>query len=519
MNFLKSILLSIISGLLLGLAWPTYGITAFIFIAFIPLLHVAKYNNKISIKIFLCFYITFLLWNIIATSWLYYASLGGVLFAVLVNSLLMTIVFSLFFIVSKKINSKLSLMFFVSFWLCFEKFHLMWDFSWPWLNIGNVFSEKTEWIQWYEYTGSFGGTLWVLLTNILIYKVFLSTIYNEKPRLLIVSVILVIIIPITISKIILYNLDLEEEPIDVFIIQPNIDPYSEKYTRTDKDNYHYVHDLLEENSIKNSTIILPETFFSDGTQINGYSGNEFIKQLEFLKNKFNSEILTGIELFEIVKDSIKIKNYSNNLNDGRWLNLYNSSVFISDENQFYNKSKLVVGIEKMPYKKLIEPILGNLLMDFGGLTYSRGYHNERKNFKSFNNFYLSPIICYESVYGEYVTEYTRSGSKLFAIITNDGWWDVSEGHKQHLSYAKLRAIENRRNIVRSANTGVSAIINYRGEIEDSIEYGEEGFINTNVGLIEEKTFYVNYGDYIFRISLFFFIIIGLHFLATIVKIK
>ena len=156
-------------------------------------------------------------------------------------------------------------------------------------------------------------------------------------------------------------------------------------------------------------------------------------------------------------------------------------------------------------------------MDFGGLTYSRGYDNERKNFKSFNNFYLSPIICYESVYGEYVTEYTRSGSKLFAIITNDGWWDVSEGHKQHLSYAKLRAIENRRNIVRSANTGVSSIINYRGEIEDSIEYGEEGFINTNVGLIEEETFYVNYGDYIFRISLFFFIIIGLHFLATIVK--
>ena len=299
MNFLKSILLSIISGLLLGLAWPTYGITAFIFIAFIPLLHVAKYNNKFSIKIFLCFYLTFLIWNIIATSWLYYASLGGVLFAVLVNSLLMTIVFSIFFIVSKKINSKLSLIFLVSFWLCFEKFHLMWDFSWPWLNIGNVFSEKTEWIQWYEYTGSFGGTLWVLLTNILIYKVFLSTIYNEKPRLLIVSVILVIIVPITISKIILYNLDLEEEPIDVFIIQPNIDPYSEKYIRTDKDNYHYVHDLLEENSIKNSTIILPETFFSDGTQINGYSGNEFIKQLEFLKNKFNSEILTGIEIFEI----------------------------------------------------------------------------------------------------------------------------------------------------------------------------------------------------------------------------
>ena len=88
MNFLKSILLSIISGLLLGLAWPTYGITAFIFIAFVPLLHVEKYNNKFSIKIFLCFYLTFLIWNIIATSWLYYASVGGVLF---VTTVLLTV--------------------------------------------------------------------------------------------------------------------------------------------------------------------------------------------------------------------------------------------------------------------------------------------------------------------------------------------------------------------------------------------------------------------------------------------
>ena len=519
MNFLKYVLLSVLSGLLLGLAWPTYGITAFIFIGFVPLLHVAKTNSKFSIKIFLCFYLAFLIWNIIATSWLYYASIGGVLFAVLVNSLLMTIVFSLFFIVSKRINSKLSYIFLISFWLCFEKFHLTWDFSWPWLNIGNVFSEFTEWIQWYEFTGSFGGTLWVLITNILIYNVFLSIINNEKSHLLIWSIILLIFIPIIISKIILNNIDLKEKQIDVFIVQPNIDPYEEKYNRSDNDNFLYVHDLLEENAIKNSTIILPETFFSDGMQINGYGTNEFLKKLSFLKDKFDSEILTGIELFEVITDSNEIKNYSNNLNDGRWLNLFNSSVFVSNNIQYYNKSKLVVGIEKMPYKKLIEPILGNLLMDFGGLTYSRGFDKERKNFKSIKNFHLSPIICYESVYGEYVTEYTKSGSQLFAIITNDGWWDVSEGHKQHLSYAKLRAIENRRNIVRSANTGISAIINYKGEIKNSIEYGKEGIIKTKVGLINEETFYVSYGDYIFRISLFFLIIISFHFIATIIKIK
>ena len=108
---------------------------------------------------------------------------------------------------------------------------------------------------------------------------------------------------------------------------------------------------------------------------------------------------------------------------------------------------------------------------------------------------------------------------MFAIITNDGWWDVSEGHKQHLSYAKLRAIENRRNIVRSANTGISAVINYKGEIIQSISYGEEGFIKSEVPLFKKITFYVKYGDYIFRISLFFLIIILLHFVATTLKTK
>ena len=235
--------------------------------------------------------------------------------------------------------------------------------------------------------------------------------------------------------------------------------------------------------------------------------------------KSNSEILTGLELFEIVYDSSDVKEYSNNLNDGRWLNLYNSAAYITENNQYYNKSKLVVGVELMPYKSFIEPILGKVLLDFGGLSYSRGYDSFRKNFKSIQGFNISPIICFESIYGEYVTEYTRKGSNLFAIITNDGWWDVSEGHKQHLSYAKLRAIENRRNIVRSANTGISAVINYKGEIIKSIGYGEEGFINTEVSLLNKTTFYVKYGDFIFRLSLFFLIIITLHFFATTLRIK
>jgi len=518
LKILKSFILSVFSGLILGISWPTYGITALIFIGFVPLLYVLHLNKeKYSLKLFIYIYTTFLIWNFISTNWLFYATLEGMLFAIIVNSFLMTIVFSLYKIVSTRINEKLSFIFLISLWISFEKFHLIWDFSWPWLNLGNVFSEKTDWIQWYEFTGSFGGTLWVLIINILIFKILCKIIENKKIKKLSIVAFLILILPIALSKYIYNSINIKEEKINVFIVQPNIDPYSDKYSRSNTDNYFYLYNLLEKNKVNNSTIILPETFFSDGVQINSYKENELVNSLQLVREKFNSDILSGIELYEIFYDSTKVKDYSNKIDDNRWLDIFNSAVFVSEKNDYYNKSKLVVGVENIPYKKIIEPLLGNILLDFGGLSYSRGYDKKRKNFKTSNNFYISPIICYESVYGEYVTEYTRNGSNLLAIITNDGWWNTSEGHKQHLSYSKIRAIENRRNIVRSANTGISAIINYKGDVLKKINYGKEGFIKSTVGISDNLTFYVIYGDLIFRVSLFFLFIIFMHYFSVIIK--
>ena len=54
----------------------------------------------------------------------------------------------------------------VGFWISFEYIHFHWDIEWPWLTLGNGFSNNIKMIQWYEYTGVFGGTLWVLIMNI-----------------------------------------------------------------------------------------------------------------------------------------------------------------------------------------------------------------------------------------------------------------------------------------------------------------------------------------------------------------
>ena len=231
-----------------------------------------------------------------------------------------------------------------------------------------------------------------------------------------------------------------------------------------------------------------------------------------LNSRYKNEILTGIELYEVLYDSTELKEYSNKIGDNRWINIYNSAIYFSDKTDYYHKSKLVVGVEKMPYRNILEPILGQVLLDFGGLSLTRGFQNRRNVFKT-SNYNISPIICYESIYGEYLTDYVKDGGKVLAIITNDAWWDYTEGHRQHFSYARLRAIETRKNIIRSANTGISGIIDSKGDEIIKTEYNQETILSGNYKENNIITFYVKYGDYIYRIALFFVIIIFSYYLS------
>ena len=520
MKYRNSFFLSILSGLMLGISWPTYGFYFLIFIAFTPLIHLIESNKNENIfKLTFFSFVTFMVWNIITTHWLYYATLTGMLFAIIVNSILMSLIVLASLSIWKKLSYKLSIIFFISLWICFEKFHLNWDFSWPWLNLGNVFSENIKIIQWYEYTGVFGGTLWVLISNFVSYNLLKKLINHENFKSDTIYVSVIILIPIIVSLIIYTNIDVEEEKIKTVIIQPNIDPYNEKFNRSNDQNLRYLESILNDVKNRNSLVILPETYFSDGSMISSLNYSTLVEGLKGIKERYDTEILTGIELYDVFNDSSRVKKYSNRLENNRWLDLFNASIFISEDIDIYKKSKLVVGIEKMPYKNFLEPLLGTLLIDFGGLSYSRGYQDYRTVFKSNTGTKVAPIICYESIYGEYVSEYVRNGANLLAIITNDGWWNNTEGHKQHLSYARLRSIETRKNIVRSANTGISAVINYRGEILKTIGYEQEGLINKNVGMNDKITFYTKYGDYIFRLCLFFIIIISAFYLANLLKVK
>ncbi len=515
----SSILLAILSGILLWLGWPTYGLPLLLFGAFVPLLLVEKklrYSTKKNKgwRVLGLAYLSFFIWNFATTGWLYYSTAFGMWFAVLVNSLLMALVFLCYHRFARKVSQGAAFTFLVCLWIGFEYLHLHWDFSWPWLNLGNGFSEYTGWIQWYEYTGTFGGALWIWVLNIVVFYAISRLRENgftiKKVLKKAIVPIIIILVPIAISQVILelYSIELTKGGgTEVVIVQPNIDPYEEKYTTTNNKVVELITDLvLPELTQDTQFVITPETVLADNLKINqiGYHPT-----LQRLRGNFaaypNLNYLGGISLLDVFKDHRRATTQTNIANDGVTLyNDFNSAMFFNQRGpiELYHKSKLVVGIENFPYKGILEPILGDAMIDLGGTKATKTTQENRSVFTSKNGTNVAPVICYESVYGEYVTEYVKNDADFIAIITNDAWWGNTQGHKQHLSLARLRAIENRRWITRSANTGISAIINHKGAIIKSLAYEEQGVLKGRIIKRKGRTFYVQHGDYIARIAIF-----------------
>lgn len=523
---MKRFLLALSSGVLLVLGWPTYGFPFLLFIAFVPLLWL-EYNLRQSsskhryLKLLGFSYLTFFIWNLFTTSWLWYADPFGASFAISVNALLMSTLMLLYHGIAKKASTVKSTVFLVTLWLSFEKLHLSWEFAWPWLNLGNAFSDYTLWIQWYEYTGTFGGSLWIWIFNIFSYHIlvhYLNTKSLPDTRSMLIKAIVIIGIPGLVSFILLKTYEASKKITEVVILQPNIDPYSEKYNTSNIDMVDLLLSLARDK-VTDSTqyIIAPETVFAESVRLTQFENSVFKHKLkQYIRDYPNINFLTGVSFIDFFSDPQRVRSETNTYNENLWYDDYNSAVLLNnkDQTQRYDKSKLVVGVENFPYQDVLKPLIGDAMIDLGGTVAMKTTQDYRAVFNnSITNTKVGPIICYESVFGEFVTGYVRNEANFLAIITNDAWWDETQGHKQHLSYAKLRAIETRRSIARSANTGISAIIDPMGRITKRLEYGKQGAISGSVELRRDQTFYVLVGDYIARISMYIalFVFLIVHF--------
>ncbi len=311
----KYLALSFISGCSLALAWPTYGLAFLSFFGLVPMLYLVDKINASSIKrkgmtVFLYSYIGFFIWNIITTWWIYNSTLFGAAFALICNSSFYAIIFTLYRWVLTRLPRVTSHLFLISFWMSFEKFHLNWDFSWPWLNLGNVFSESILWIQWYEYTGTFGGTLWVLLLNLIALKWFhfylkernlKAAIRGYLPNLLWIG------IPIAISLVLYQSHVDSSEEVEVVVLQPNLDPYDEKYRLTNPQLLRMAQEISGPQLTETTDFLLtPEGFLDEGSGFNlmNYQRDPFYKTLTHFTAKHpNLSLVTGAQSYRVYPPS------------------------------------------------------------------------------------------------------------------------------------------------------------------------------------------------------------------------
>ena len=535
---MKYIILSLISAMLLSISWPTYGIPFFIFFALVPLLmmehDISKFSgikNKGSL-IFGLSYICFLIWNIVTTGWLYGSknpdgthSLFAVAVPVILNSLFYSFIFQLYHWYKNAQGTYWGLTFFVAIWMCFEKFHLSWELTWPWLNLGNVFANYPKIIQWYDTLGATGGSFWILLINVYAFYTLRIWEAGRKRKSLIINssvLVIAIAVPMMIS-LVKYN-NFHEKPIgfvNVLMLQPELDPYTEKYS---KDSLSILNDLLtlaETNSKGQIDYYIgPETSIPGFGSIseNGFGQSMLLNTVKgFLSRHPKSVFATGISSHRFYTDENEKSETAYQTSEGMYVDSYNSAVQIipNQKVEVYHKGKLVPGVEIFPYINVLKPLLGDAMLNLGGTTASLGVDKKRTAFGNpYNPGKLAPIICYESIYGEFVTDYVKEGANFLAIMTNDSWWGVTQGHQQLMAYARLRAIETRREIARAANSGISAHINARGDVLADTLYGDKTTLFAKVNLYEGLTFYTRAGDLLSRISVF---VLGFLVFYTLIK--
>ncbi len=503
LNRFAPLIYTIAGALLLWAAWPVSPFTFLIFGAWVPLLFVEATTTSWK-KLFWLTYLHMVLWNVLTTWWIINASAVGASMAFIANSFLMCIPVLCFHFTKKRFGNWIGYASFIIYWMAFEYLHMNWDLSWPWLTLGNVFATKPGMVQWYEYTGVSGGTLWVLLSNLLIFS-FLSEYRNsgrsKKYFLQMGGWILLVAIPMLVSKSLQKEIKIEDSKTqNIVIVQPNIDPYDEKFTAgTQEAQLHKLISLSEKQIDSNTALVVwPETavpFQTDETQI---KENFLLQPLwNFLKKHPQINLVTGVEGVRFFKS--KNSPFAHPLeNDSKvFYESYNSAaIFDSSSYSIYHKSRLVPGVEVLPsFLKFLDKIFEK----FGGTTGGYAKDTAAKVLQAtHSDFKVAPAICYESVYGDYMTEFMRKGANVICIITNDGWWRNTPGYMQHMNYARLRAIEARTWVVRSANTGISCFIDPQGNVYDPQPWDTTASIKMDIPVSTAQTFYVKHGDILSR---------------------
>jgi apolipoprotein N-acyltransferase len=513
MNKYTLIGLSVMGGILSGLAWTGWCSGLILLIAFVPFFLIENYVfenlKRFTPNAFFIFILPgFVIFSIISLAWMRVASITGAICVIMGLSFLMSFTTWMAHIVRLRAGNLAGFISIITLWLTYEFISLNVNIISPWINLGNGLSKDILFIQWYEVTGTAGGSLWILSSNLFLTIILIKSLTKKRSNTFYIMIWLsIIIIPSAISIYRYYTIEQNyQKGSEVVIVQPNTDPYTEKFTIPFEDQLKKVITMANSKiTDKTDWVITPETTIDDPANLDDLANDKYVKMIKVIAiQNPGINVVTGLvtyRLYPPMKDPPTVSARRIDAS-GLFYDHFNSAVQIDSGKSFeiYHKSKLVPGIE-MQFSNGPGRFITRILPYLGGTKWGYGLQKDRIYFEhSATSMKIGPVICYESVFGKFVTEYVKKGAEALFIITNDGWWKNTNGYKQHLYFASLRAIETRRPVARAANTGVSCIIDIRGKRNVETVWWTKAVIKGIIYPETRITTYVKYGDYLLWIS-------------------
>ena len=529
-NTRKNLFLALTSGLLLGIPWIIPSFFFLIFFAWVPFLQLEKEihdkptppkslradsakaaatagrpgRNRYALLNYA--FAGFLLWNILGSWWITQVQwLGGTLI-ILANALLQALIFWS----ASRVRTILKIPLFFPFlfiWLGYEYFHNIWDLAWPWFNLGNGLVTAPKLIQWIEFTGVRGGSLWIILINFAVFKAY-ESYQNRNFRSMVplgVGILLLVLLPSLFSYQLYRNFQKGEESVKIALIQPNLDPFTEKFVpekqaRHLEEFFKTADTILDEDT---QYLLGPETLIVQQIDEENPLASPYYRQLmDFRERHPGLNCLLGVHSYRKLGSDIPPGSRFNR-DKGFYYEAFNTALFLAPGAgpQFYHKTKLVPIFERMPFVQYLG-FLGKFSLELGGYHGTYSDRQESTRFKSPDgSVSILPILCFESVFGPYCAQNLTEEEGFICMITNDGWWKNTPGYRHHFNFSPIRAIECRRDLVRVANTGISAIIDAKGKVMAQTPWWKKATLKGEVHLRRGRTFFSKHGDWLGGISL------------------
>ncbi len=496
----RNLLFGLLSGILLGISFPPVPLPYFIFIALVPYLYVLEKLDGLG-EINRFTYFTAFIFNIITLYWVgswtpdadpFLMISGTVL--MFFNPILFLIPSTLYYFSKKLFSKQISLLLLPVFWVTYEFAYSVTEFRFPWLTLGNGLPYFNRYIQIADIIGVYGLSLLILYTNILIYKA-LSNYYKYKKFNIkyILNVLLILLIPLIYGAIKINSFAHSNKKIKVGLIQPNFNP-NKKWDAGNLETQLELYLSLSDSAINKGAqlLIWPETALPVYLLSGRYSIQ--VAQIRKYLDSNNIPLITGMPDVEFYPFGKNAPPHAKPVKKSKTLYTSYNSILCFNPNeekiQKYGKIKLVPFGEKIPYVEYFPWLNKWIKWNVGISSWNTGRDTVVIKIKNgLAQYNVGAVVCIESIYPDFVSQFVRKGANFIAIVTNDSWYGNSSGPYQHKEISVLRAVENRRTLVRAANGGISCIIDPLG---NTIKHTKM-FTRTNlVGKVElrnGRTFY------------------------------